>query len=126
VDRQADTIDADDGKTTLADDLRLLARDGRAYAEAELAYQKSRASILGKRIRSLALLAFLALVFATLALLTLPVGLVLALAPEVGIWPAIGIAVLAFLLASGLCLAVAAACWKRTLRLLTGGTGRNG
>lgn len=105
---------------SLAEDLRALADESRAYATAEIEFQKTRAGFAGKRIVRLAIFAALSLGFIWLAMITLPVGLLIALAPQVGIWPAIGIAVGAFLVLGAICALVAMAIWRRTVRLLTG------
>lgn len=91
----------------LRDDVTALVEDARNYAEAELAFQKTRAALVGKHgARALALLV-LALVLLNLALIALAVGAVIALAPLVTIWGAIAIVVGVLLL--GVALLVAAA-----------------
>ncbi len=77
----------------LRDDITALVEDARLYAEAEIAFQKTRAELAGKMAgRSLVLL-LLALVLANIALIALAVGAVIALAPYVTIWGAIAIVV---------------------------------
>lgn len=77
----------------LRDDVTSLVEDARNYAEAEIAFQKTRAALAGKHgARALALLV-LALVLLNLALIALAVGAVIALAPLVTIWGAIAIVV---------------------------------
>lgn len=86
----------DDGSnsfTTLRDDVTALVEDARTYAEAEIAFQKTRAGLAGKAAgRALALLV-LAVVLLHIALIALAVGAVIALAPLVTIWGAIAIVV---------------------------------
>jgi hypothetical protein len=79
--------------TELRDDLSALVEDARTYAEAEIAFQKTRAGLAGKAAgRALGLLV-LALVLLHIALIALAVGAVIALAPLVSIWGAIAIVV---------------------------------
>lgn len=92
----ASTPDAPDDGTTfgdLRDEVAALVEDARTYAEAEMAFQKTRVSLAGKRgARALGLLV-LALVLLHIALIALAVGAVIALAPLVTIWGAIAIVV---------------------------------
>lgn len=81
------------GFTALRDDVAALVEDARTYAEAEIAFQKTRAGLAGKTAgRALALLV-LAVVLLHIALIALAVGAVIALAPLVTIWGAIAIVV---------------------------------
>ena len=78
---------------SLRDDITALVDDARTYAEAEIAFQKTRAGLASqKTARALALLV-LALVLLHIALIALAVGAVIALAPLVTIWGAIAIVV---------------------------------
>ncbi len=79
--------------TSLRDDITALVDDARTYAEAEIAFQKTRAGLAGKAAaRALAMLV-LAVVLLHIALIALAVGVVIALAPLVTIWGAIAIVV---------------------------------
>jgi len=78
---------------TLRDDLTALVDDARTYAEAEITFQKTRAGLVGKRAGRALVLLVLALVLLNIALIALAVGVVIALAPLVTIWGAIGIVV---------------------------------
>ncbi|QDH35030.1 phage holin family protein [Porphyrobacter sp. YT40] len=79
--------------TALRDDVGALVDDARNYVEAELAYQKTRATLAGKHsARALGFFG-LALVLLHIALIALAVGVVIALAPYVTIWGAIAIVV---------------------------------
>ncbi|WP_081096402.1 hypothetical protein [Erythrobacter donghaensis] len=91
----------------LRDDVTALVEDARNYAEAELAFQKTRAALVGKHGARALVLLVLALVLLNLALIALAVGAVIALAPLVTIWGAIAIVVGVLLL--GVALLVAAA-----------------
>jgi tetrahydromethanopterin S-methyltransferase subunit G len=108
------------GFTALRDEVAALVEDARTYAEAEIAFQKTRAGIAGKRAgRALGLLV-VALVLLHIALIALAVGAVIALAPLVTIWGAIGI-VVGVLLAGVAALVVLAAGDGRMLAALFGG-----
>lgn len=81
------------GFSALRDDIAALVEDARTYAEAELAFQKTRASLAGKRVGRALVLLILALVLLNLALIALAVGAVIALAPLITIWGAIAVVV---------------------------------
>jgi hypothetical protein len=78
---------------TLRDDVTALVDDARTYAEAEIAFQKTRAGVAGKTAGRAAALLLVALVLFHIALIALAVGAVIALAPLVTIWGAIAIVV---------------------------------
>ncbi|MBD3729789.1 MAG: phage holin family protein [Sphingomonadales bacterium] len=85
-----------DGETverTMSDEIVSLIEDGQNYFEAELAYQKTRASFVADRAKVGLVLVFGALAFLHLALIALVVGLVFALAPLLGVWGALAIVV---------------------------------
>ncbi len=105
-----DPIDGTDGGgfSALRDDVTALVEDARNYAEAEIAFQKTRAAMAGKRGARALVLLILALVLLNLALIALAVGAVIALAPLVTIWGAIAI-VVGVLLAGVALLVMAAA-----------------
>lgn len=84
---------AEDALTGLRDELAVLVEDARTYAEAEVAFQKTRATVAGKAAGRAAALLVLALVLLHIALIALAVGAVIALAPLVTIWGAIAIVV---------------------------------
>lgn len=90
------------GFTALRDEVSALVEDARTYAEAELAFQKTRAGLAGRHgVRAIGLIV-LALVLFHIALIALAVGVVIALAPYVTIWGAIAIVVGVLLLAVAL------------------------
>jgi hypothetical protein len=91
----------------LREDVTALVEDARNYAEAELAFQKTRAALAGKHGGRALVMLVLALVLLHLALIALAVGAVIALAPLVTIWGAIAIVVGVMLL--GVALLVRAA-----------------
>lgn len=73
---------------SLVQDLRLLAEEAKALAQAELAFQKSRVAYVGSETRSIAILVIVALVLVFFALMAFVVGTVIALAPLLGAWGA--------------------------------------
>ena len=73
---------------SLIGDLRALFEDGRTLVEAELGFQRARATYALKRSKGVALLLILSLFFAFLALMALVVGLLIALAPLLTAWGA--------------------------------------
>lgn len=77
----------------LRDDVITLVDDARTYAEAEIAFQKTRAGLAGKAAGRALVLLVLAVVLLHIALIALAVGAVIALAPLVTIWGAIAIVV---------------------------------
>lgn len=69
---------------SLIDGVSALYEDGKTYVSAELAFQKTRASYVGKKGSKAAVFGLGALAFLHLALIALTVGAVLALATLVG------------------------------------------
>lgn len=82
---------------SLLDDFNALVTDGKTYVEAEIAYQKSRASFAGSRVKWSFIYGAAAFGLLHLALIALAVGAVIALAPLVGPWLATGLVVVALL-----------------------------
>lgn len=106
--------DADTGGLTgLVADVRQLAADARALAEAELAYQASRARVAGAAARNMALFGLAAFVLAFFALGALTVGLLLALTPMVTAWGAMAIVVGVLMLAALSCVMAVMGTLKR-------------
>jgi predicted RND superfamily exporter protein len=89
----AEATEDSTGFASLRDDITALVDDARTYAEAEIAFQKTRASLAGKKAGRVLVLLVLALVLLHIALIALAVGAVIALAPLVTIWGAIAIVV---------------------------------
>jgi hypothetical protein len=79
--------------SALREDVTALVEDARNYAEAEIAFQKTRAALAGKHGARALVMLVLALVLLHIALIALAVGAVIALAPLVTIWGAIAIVV---------------------------------
>lgn len=92
---QPDDMPADD---SIVQEMAALIDDGRTYAQAEIAFQKTRAKLAGRSVGIALACVIVALILLNIAFLALAVGLVIALAPLVTIWGAIGIVVGALLL----------------------------
>lgn len=110
------------GISALVADIRQLATDARTLAEAELAYQTSRAKVAGEAARNVAICGVAAFVLVFFALGALTVGLLLALTPLVTAWGATAIVVGVLVLGAFACVAAAARRIRR-LRALLAGTG---
>ncbi len=83
---------------SITGEIATLIDDGRNYAQAEIAFQKIRAKLAGKHVAIALACGIVAIVLLHIAFLALAVGLVIALAPLVTIWGAIGIVVGALVL----------------------------
>ena len=95
--------DEDQRDPSLTDDLLALLEDSKTYAEAEVAFQKSRAGFMANRAKGAIAFGLGAFGVFHLALIALTVGAVLALVPLVGPWAATAIVTVA-LVATGLIL----------------------
>lgn len=100
-----DSSDEDelDRGPSLTDDILALIDDGKTYAEAEVAYQKSRAGFAANRAAGAIAFGLGAFGVFHLALIAATVGIVIALVPLVGPWIATAIVTMA-LIATGLVL----------------------
>ena len=78
---------------SLFDDAYALYEDGRTYVEAEVAFQKSRATYAAHESKSGLVFAMAAMGLLHLALLGLVVGLIIALEPYLGAFGAMGVVV---------------------------------
>lgn len=87
-------------KPGLSDEVIALIADGRTYAEAEFAFQKTRASYSAQQGKSAAISILAALAFLHLALIALVVGAVIALTPYLTAWGATAAVVGVLLLAT--------------------------
>ena len=76
---------------SLMEEASALIDDARTYAEAEIAFQKTRAALAGRLVGVSLGLVIVALILLHIAFLALAVGLVMALEPLVTIWGAIAI-----------------------------------
>jgi hypothetical protein len=109
---------ADASERSLSDDLRQLADDARVLAQAELAYQKSRAAFAGQEVKRIAILGTLAAVLVFFALMALTLGLVIALTPLLTAWGATAAVFCGLLIVAGLCALLASSRWKRMTAML--------
>jgi hypothetical protein len=82
---------------SLAQDLRQLADEAKTLAQAELAFQKSRAAFVGGEAKAIAALLVVALVVVFFAVMALVVGTVIALGPVLGPWGAMAAVTLVLL-----------------------------
>jgi hypothetical protein len=110
---------SDAGERSLPEDLRQLADDARALAEAEFAYQKSRAAFAGREVKRIAILGALAAALVFFSLMALTVGLVIALTPLLTAWGATAAVFAGLLLVAGLCALLAAIRWKHMATTLS-------
>lgn len=104
---------------TLAEDLRLLAQDARTLAEAEIAFQKTRAAYAGAQARGIAILGAVAVVLAFFALMALVVGLVIALGPVLSPWGAMGAVTATLLLMAVTCALLAKGRFTRMVGVIS-------
>lgn len=102
-------------RPSLIAELRALQAEARTYAEAELAWQKARATHLARNAKGVAALGALALALAFCALMALVFGLVLGLSSLIGPWGATAVATIALLLVAALCAGLAAGRLRRTM-----------
>lgn len=100
---QADVAGGSDASAgpSLMDELSALVEDGKTYAEAELAFQKSRAGYVASAAKNVAALGLGALAFLHLALIALVVGLVITLTPMLGALGATAVVVAGLLVGAG-------------------------
>ncbi|SFG17201.1 Putative Holin-X, holin superfamily III [Novosphingobium sp. CF614] len=108
---------------SFADDLRLLADEAKALAQAEFAFQKSRAAYAGAESKTISLLLLVAAMFVFFALMALVTGTVIALGPVLGPWGAMACVTLGLLLLAGACALSARSRLKRMIALLSNDRG---
>ncbi len=89
---------------TLVGSAQALFEDGQSLLEAELAFQKARATFVFSRAKGILGLAALALALLFFVLMALVVGLLLALAPLIGPWWALLVVVAGLLVTTALCI----------------------
>ena len=102
------------------DDVGALVEDGKTYAEAELAYQKSRLLFASGHAKWVAIFGGLALVLVVLALVALVIGALLALVPVLGAWGATAVVVAVLVVASAILLGLAKARWSHLAEAFAG------
>lgn len=96
-------VDEEFTEVSLAQDLRQLADEAKALAQAEIAFQKSRAAFVSNETKTIGLLAIAALVIILFALMALVIGTVIALGPLVGLWGAMALVTIALLILALAC-----------------------
>ena len=105
---------------SLPDDVRELVHNARQFAQAELAFQKSRVAYAGQELKAITIRGIAALVLVYFAVMGLVFGLILALAPILTPWGSTA-AVCGLLLVAALILGFGALSrWKRMTRLIAG------
>lgn len=92
---------------SLLGDVGALVEDGKTYAEAELAFQKSRLIFATGHAKWAAIFGGLAAVLVVLALVALVIGALLALMPVLGPWGATGVVFGVLVVVAGILLALA-------------------
>ena len=113
---------ADAAERSLVEDVRQLIEDGRTLAEAELAYQKSRAAVAGDGVKGAAAYGGLAIALVLFALVALTVGLLIALTPWLTALGATAAVTLGLLLVAGLCTLTAKRRWSAMTEAISGST----
>lgn len=98
-DYEPDGVNQTGSGPSLVDDVIALVSDGRTYAEAELAFQKSRAGFAANRTKGAIAFGLAAFGVFHLALIAGAVGLVIALVPIIGAWGATAVVTLALIVA---------------------------
>lgn len=104
---------------SLMEDVRLLVGEARTFAQAELAYQKTRAAFVGAETRSIAVLGIGAVVLVLLAVVALVLGLVIALGTLIGPWLAMIVVPAGVLVVATIMAVSARSRVKRMLALLS-------
>jgi len=92
---------AEETDVSLLGDIETLVEDGKTYAAAELAYQKTRLAFAGEKAKSAAIFTGIAALFVVMAVVALVLGAVLALTPLLGALGATAAVFLALLLIAG-------------------------
>lgn len=104
---------------SLMEDVRLLVGEARTFAQAELAYQKTRAAFVGAETRSIAVLGIGAVVLVLFAVVALVLGLVIALGTLIGPWLAMIVVPVAVLVVAAIMAVSARTRVKRMMALLS-------
>jgi len=112
-----------EGKRPLAltAEIESLIAAARAAFSSEIAFQRARALLASKTVGRIAGFAVLAVALVFFFLMALIVGLLLALAPLLGTWQALGVVIGGLVLGVLLALWAARRAWRRLKRILTGG-----
>ncbi len=111
-DEPADAQPQADQARSVLDDVEDLLVDARTWFDAEVTYQKTRASFVGASLKALVGLAVGAAIIGFLLLVALTVGLLIALTPLVTAWGATAIVVIVLGLVILMLLRTASARWR--------------
>lgn len=106
------------GISEVIGDLRRLAGEARTFAEAEAAYQSSRAKVVAGSAGKIAAFVAVAAVLGMFALFALVMGVLLGLAALIGAWAATGIVVAVLALVALVLVNAARARWRRMMALV--------
>ena len=102
-------------ESSLIDEVESLVEGGRTYAEAELAFQKSRLALVAEHAKWAAIFGGLAAVLVVLAVVALVIGALLALTPQLTAWGAAGVVFAVLAVAALLLTRLASTKWKNLL-----------
>jgi len=110
-----------DGSLTAG--VRALLEDGQTLVEAELGYQGARVAYAWQRGKGVALLLLLAVFCAFFALVSLVVGLLLALIPLLTAWGAMAVVTAALIVCAAICFFAAVRRFRKARSRLLGNAG---
>jgi uncharacterized membrane protein YqjE len=110
---------SDAADRSLIEDVRQLAQDGKTLIEAELAYQKSRAVVAGVGVKGVVAYIALAVTLVIFALVSLTVGLLIALTPWLSAFGATAVVTLGLLGGAALCGWIGKSRWEAMVDHLT-------
>jgi len=105
-----------DEDLSLVEDVRLLIGEARTFAQAEVAYQKTRAAYVGAQTKAIAVLGLGAVVLVIFAVMALVLGAVIAVGTLIGPWLAMIVVPLAILIVAAI---MGIAARKRSKKMLT-------
>ncbi len=95
------------GPPSLLSDVEALVADGKTYAEAELAFQKTRLLYASDKVKAAAIFTGIAAVFVVMAIVALVLGAVLALTPLIGALGATAVVFVALLICAAVLVVMA-------------------
>ncbi|WP_296679895.1 phage holin family protein [Novosphingobium sp.] len=104
---------------SLIEDVRVLVEDGRTLVEAEVAYQKSRASVAGAGAKGVIAWGALAAALVFFLLMAIVLGVLIGLAGVVGPWASTAIMVTSLGILAAFSAQIASRRWKNTAQLLS-------
>lgn len=107
----------------LTSEIEALIAAAKAAFSSEVAFQRARALLASKIVGRIAGLAALGVALVFFFQMALVVGLLLALAPLLGTWQALGVVTAALVASIGFALWGVRRAWRRLKRVLTGGGG---